>query len=408
MSLILLGKQLTLRISKNKVCYKLLFTAYHLANYLGAVIYYILRIYPISPNKIVISNMAGKGYNDHLKYIVEELLKRATSYDIVWLLGQDWSTKTDFPDGIRFVKYGSLRAKYELVTGKIWIDNVRKLASVRKRKGQYYIQTWHGFGPKKYRSDDKYAPLLQNLAVKRDAKMTDVIISNNRYLTEMYHDDFWYNCRILECGFPRNDILFSDTYPQINTKVRTSLSIPLNKKILIYAPTYRNNLSTDCYNLDINLVLDSLSVKFGGEWICLLRLHPFMAGLTNPSWIQNTRIINASNYLDVQELLYVSDVMISDYSSIIFDFTLTNRPCFLYLPDIDNYTSADFCITPKEMPFLNATTNNDLRNVILSFNEGDYLLNLYSFFKKYSLIENGKASAFIADWIEDKINSSVN
>ena len=103
--------------------------------------FYICRVIPIKQNKIVVSSYDGKGYGDHGKYICNALLAQGADVDIVWLSG---NPNDVFPTGIRPVKFKSLRSIYEQATAKVWIDNKRKKHYVRKRKGQYYIQIWHG------------------------------------------------------------------------------------------------------------------------------------------------------------------------------------------------------------------------------------------------------------------------
>lgn len=115
------------------------------------LIYYIFRVFPIKKNKVVVSCYDGKGYGDHGKYICNELLTRDADLEIVWPSG---NPEDVFPAGVRPVKFRSIRAVYEQVTAKIWIDNKRKKDFVRKRKGQYYIQVWHGgLGIKKVEMD---------------------------------------------------------------------------------------------------------------------------------------------------------------------------------------------------------------------------------------------------------------
>ena len=104
----------------------------------------LMLVFPVNRTKVVITSHYGKGYGDNAKYIVEELVRRHNKYDIVWLLNKELYGSVCFPDYIRTVKYGSLRALFELATAKIWIDNCRKEFYPIKRKSQFYIQTWHG------------------------------------------------------------------------------------------------------------------------------------------------------------------------------------------------------------------------------------------------------------------------
>ena len=147
-----------------------------------AFVFYIMRIFPIKKDKIVVSSYLGQGYGDNGKYIVEQLLKQEKHYDIVWLLRD---SNNGFPEGVRSVRYLSIRSVYEQATAKVWIDNRRKPDYVRKRKGQFYLATWHGgLALKRIEKDAPEAlPSHHIKAAKRDSRMVDLFLSNSSWLT---------------------------------------------------------------------------------------------------------------------------------------------------------------------------------------------------------------------------------
>lgn len=168
----------------------------------------IYSLCPIKKNKIVITSYYGADYGDNGKYIVEELRRLGEDVDVVWQLKPNLMQNNHLPENVRAVGYRTRQSVYELQTAGVWIDNARKTYG-RKRKGQLYIQTWHG-GPGVKRIEKDVADELGEKYVKtakRDSKMCDVILSNSDFMTNLYKNVFWYDGEILECGTPRNDIL---------------------------------------------------------------------------------------------------------------------------------------------------------------------------------------------------------
>lgn len=384
--------------------YSILRTVYETMGKIIGLFYYLFRIFPIQNNKIVLDNYCGGKFGDNAKYIANELLKEGDKYNIIWLIQKKYIDNSNVPDKIKLVKYGSISSIYHLTTAKVWVDNVRKPGYTKKRTGQYYIQTWHGFGPKKTLNVDKYFVPAQINAFKYDSNITDIYISNSQRYSQLCRDDFWYHGDILECGFPRNDILFNGDSVSIKEKICTEFNIPPNRKLILFAPTFRDDFNLDKYTLDYVECIKSMSKRFGGEWTLLLRLHHFMADKSDELARTNSLLINVSNYLDMQELLLVSDVLITDYSSCMFDFALTRKPCFLYLPDLNDYdTTRGFCIPPIELPFPRALTNAELREIIENFDDSDYQKNLNECFERYQVKENGTACKAVVAWMEERM-----
>lgn len=356
----------------------------------------------IIPGKIVVDNFNGRGYGDNPKYIIQEILKQKQNYKIIWLL--DKKDKGQLPEGVIPVKFNSLRAIYELATAEFWIDNVRKNYKTIKRPEQKYIQTWHGaYGGKKVEKDAEEK--LSSVYVKHaqiDSNNSDLFISNSKAMSDLYRSSFWYEGEILEVGFPRNDIFFNDK-EILKKKVREYFDFLENYKICLYAPTFRSDCSLDVYNLDFESCLKSLEKKFGGDWILLIRLHPNICEKSKDLVYNNKNIFNASYYDDMQELLCVSDCLITDYSSSVYDFVLTKNPCFLYTPDLNNYLNdRGFYINIEENIFPRANSNEALNQIINDFDEKYYLANVNEFLNKYAVIDTGNASTKIVDWINNK------
>lgn len=365
-----------------------------------SLLFYLFRIFPIKQNKIVFCNFNGNGFGESPKYIAQELINQGMKYDLVWIVRKELMNYCQLPLDIRPAIKGSIKSFFELATAKIWIYSSRQPNYIKKRKNQYYIQTWHGAPALKKIEKDAEASLdpIYIYNAKKDSQKIDLFLSNSKYFTNLVKRSFWYNGDILECGFPKNDaLLTADRH--LRSKVNKKFDIKSNARIVLYAPTFRSNKNMENYNIDIDKCLVSLSLRFGGDWIFMVRLHPNEQD--HPFQIlNNKKIINASLYDDTQELLSVADVVITDYSSLMFDFALTKRPVFLYTPDINEYMKErNFYFDLHDLPFPIAKCNDSLFNNIQKFEEQEYLLKIDSFLKNIGCLENGNASEIVVDRI---------
>lgn len=368
----------------------------------------IFSVLPIQKKKIFFDNYFGRSYGCNPKYICEKLHKEHPDYDLVWHVRSEYMR--DFPSYVRMVKFNSLRAIYEFATARVWVRNVRIPIWVKKRSRQCYVQTWHGaIGVKKCEGDamDKITPQSVVIA-HHDSPQIDLMISNSAFCTSVYKRAFWYNGKIEEFGYPRNDPMAVPN-ADIIQKVRTFYHIDRSKKICFYAPTFRKDSGLwDSSSLDISRVLKNLSQKFGGDWVCLLRLHPWAAKACEGKIQFNETVVNATRYPDIQELLAAADIMITDYSSCQFDFLIQRKPTFMFAPDINSYLEERGLLFERnELPFSSAINNDELESVIFQFNFQTYISNVNTFFKKHQLKDDGNASQRVSEWIASKLQSDT-
>ncbi|MBO4533075.1 MAG: CDP-glycerol glycerophosphotransferase family protein [Treponema sp.] len=374
---------------------------------LGTIAYSFMCLFKINPKKIVFSNYWGyNGYTDSLKYISLELKKLDSSLEMIWLVK---NLDTEFPSYIKKIKFNSIKSFYHLATAKVWIDNQRKSYFVRKRKSQYYIQTWHGsIGFKRIELDclDSYNNKRYYLkSRKHDTSMIDLFLSGNNWFDNTIRRAFDYKKEILTLGTPRNDILVSKNYDIDIQKIKTQIGIPINKKILFYAPTFRKD-ETDMSNYlsDIDNFRNKLSTEMKEDWIVLVRLHPRMMSLAKKIHYSEN-VINVSTYSDIQELLLLADILVTDYSSCIFDFALQYKPGFIFAKDLEDFRKdRNFYFDIENSPFLIAKTENELIYNIKNFNQSDYKTKLDNFFNSIGLKETGTASQRVAEIIKNKIS----
>ena len=317
---------------------------------LTALLWGIGSMLPIQKNKIVVTNFYGRGYGDNLKPIVAELLRRDAGLDIVWLTA-DAAAERSLPDGVRSVAYTPWNRVRELCTAKVWLDNNRKGARVKKA-GQWYLQTWHGFALKRIERDaEQTLPAGYAAYAARDSAQTDLIVSNAALMTKIYQGSFWYSGEVALYGSPRNDVFFT---PQCSCaeKVRQALGVPEGCSLALYAPTFRAGEGLDAYCLDYARLRSALTARFGGVWAVLVRLHPHVMEKAKELSFDGVTTFDATRYDDMQELLAAADAVVSDYSSLMFDYGLTKRPCFQFAVDIEAYQKdRDFYFPLEQMPF---------------------------------------------------------
>lgn len=377
-------------------------------DFIKKICFVLFRLFAIRPKKIFFNNYFGRGYGCNPKYIAEALHRLYPDYDLVWEVLD--SHNKNFPDYIRTVRYESPKALWERATSKVWVQNTRCTITTAKRNGQYYIQTWHGaIGVKRCEGDagSKIHPRFLKIA-KHDSPMIDLMISNSRFCTQVYERGFWYDGPIAEFGYPRNDII-SNNPVEILTKIRNHFKISEESKIFFYAPTFRKDAASwDSSSLDIHRVLENLKKKFGGKWICLLRLHPWAAAKCAGKVHFDESILDATSYPDIQELLAAADIMATDYSSCVFDFLISRKPAFMFAPDIQQYIEErGLLFDPYQLPFSCAEDNDHLESNIANFDEEDYIKQINEFFQKHMLKDDGKASERVANLIAGLVNGNT-
>lgn len=385
--------------NKNKICYYFIYLLFNLYGVVFSLLCLCMRIFPVKQNKIVCCNMKGKRFGDNPKYIVDEILRQELDYEIVWLMKSKF--EAELPKEVRRANYNIFTIAYELATAKIWIDSNTKPLGTLKRKGQYYIQTWHGsYGLKKMYGDipDKIN-LFDRRNIQYNSKIQDLFVSNSSFYSDIYHRAFWYDGEIMECGSPRNDIFFTENEVCVQ-KVQKYFHLQ-GKHMALYAPTYRNDFGTDAYHLDFERLRKNLEQRFGGEWVILVRLHPHNI-MDAESFLRYTdNIINATQYSVMQELLVACEVLISDYSSCMFDFVTARKPCFIYASDAKKYKDEhDFYFDIYELPFPLAENNEEMEKVVLQFDDSTYQQDLQALFDRVGLCETGNACKQVVEKIK--------
>lgn len=373
----------------------------------------IFRIFPIKKRKIVFTSFEGSGgYACNPRYIAEEFLRRNQSYELLWLVNDK---SKQFPKGIKKVKNTPLALIFHLSTAKIWVDNTRKPLGTVKRKGQIYVQTWHGMiGPKAvglYRGE--LFPKIAQVISQKDSDLIDIMLSNSKWCTDVRPKMLLYSGEIIETGSPRNDILINQR-EKLYKSMRKQYNIPENSKILLFAPTFRGgsqqgkrSIYSQIPAIDFNVLLESLEEKFSGEWYLFLRMHPQLSAQMDKMPLDSfpKRCVDVSKEDDMNQLLAMCDAFMSDYSSSAYDALLLKIPIFLYAEDLSEYETerGELMYNIREQAFPCAENHEELMENIRNFHENQYKIALEQMILDFGIKEDGSASKKVVDLLEERI-----
>ncbi|MEH2928313.1 CDP-glycerol glycerophosphotransferase family protein [Candidatus Ventrimonas sp. KK005] len=357
-----------------------------------------LYILPMKNNRIIFEAYSGKSYCCNPKYIYKAISKKfPATFEIIWVMNQKCP---DLNDTI-CVKRNTVRYCYYMLTSKVIITNIGFNAFIPYRNKQLKINTWHGGGAYKKIGIDINASRTEYDRTLRDATTMDIILSSGKSFSKVFSHAYHLSIKKMwEIGMPRNDILFSYTKHQ-KKAILKHLGLNKDDKLVIYAPTFRGHHSNAvCLKTTIHIdnCLNALKTRFGGKWIFGSRMH-------HTYYLQKNSIskgLNLTNYPDMQELLIAADVLITDYSSCMWDFSLTGKPCFLYADDLKEYMSERNFYTPiSSWPFSVAFNNEQLSQNILDFDEEEYAQKIKKHHCELGICETGHAAEIVADFIDD-------
>ncbi len=366
---------------------------------------YICNLLPIQAGKLVFYSFT-ESYADNPRAIAEELLRRGWNGELVWAT-KEARRPLRLPRGVR-AAVGRCRMRYELSTAQAIVSNTRLprywMEGFRKKAGQLYIQTWHGScGIKKMEADMPHARRSCLERAKADSRQVDYLLSNCRWLTHVLRRALFYDGEILEIGSPRNDALLRGTEERAKA-VRAALGLPTERKLLLYAPTFRDGKGAAVPPMpNWRRLREALEARFGGEWSILVRLHPGLSGgRRKPTpGKEDTQVLDLSGHADMADLLVIADVLVTDYSSCAYDFLLTRRPGFLYAPDCADYEQRRGLYYPlAETPFPTAESSEQLEQSIRSFDEPAYRAAAEQFLRDKGSVDDGHAAEHVADILE--------
>ncbi|MGV7097830.1 CDP-glycerol glycerophosphotransferase family protein [Bacillus subtilis] len=310
-----------------------------------SIAFRIIGLLPRNEKLIIFESYSGKQFSCNPRAIFEYLEENKDKYDyrLIWSIDKRNKDLFDNLD-VKYLKRFSLKWLWYMATAKYWITNSRLPLWIPKPRKTTYVQTWHGTPLKKLANDmdEVHMPGTTTEQYKKnflkEASKWDYLISPNAYSTEIFRSAFQFKRTFIESGYPRNDFLHKENKYEEILKIKDRLGIDRDKKIILYAPTWRDNsfYAKGKYKFNMVLDLESLKDQLSDEYILILRMHYLVSENINLTAYKGFAY-DFSNHNDIRELYLISDILITDYSSVFFDFAGLNRPILFYVPDIEFY-----------------------------------------------------------------------
>ncbi len=389
------------------------------------------KFYKIDNNQWFFTSHNGD-YSDNSKALSEAIHLIYPEIRIVWAVKS--RNMTTLPSYVKSVTFLSKEHFQERARSKVLIDNVfcengyylnksepiknaikaLLLKMLKKRQNCYGL--WHGtpikcMGKDQLGNDDISGFICNNLT----------LITGNEYTSKIMSHLSFGKMRCSALGLPRNDILFNknNNIQQLKEK----LSLPKGKRIILYAPTFRNDgKNTQDINpkrsgieqlelLNVESLLSAFSQRFGGNWVFVCRFHYHVSSVIDWNEIKEKyqeKVLCGNISDDMADYLQCTDALLTDYSSAMFDFALTGKPCFLFVPDLEHYQNEErgFYISIDDLPFSSAKSNMELIESVLNFDESRYNSSVESFFKGLGNADDGNACTRVAEYIYNDIYDS--
>lgn len=363
---------------------------------------------------VVFESYQGRSYSCSPKAIYQYMLScpKFSGYSYVWVF-RDINAHGSFPQNTRLVKFDSEESFYAYAQAGTWITNSRLRDFYIPKSDQKYIQCWHGTPFKKIGCDVTAAGNATSTVQEiydeytNEAKRISLLVSPCDFTTSKLISAFNLkssgkeNC-IIQKGYPRNDALFNTDSKTVEN-LKNTLNIPQNKIVVLYCPTFRDNqFSGSGYTLEPAVDFDSLKDKCGSDFIILFRAHYFIANSFDFTKYSGY-VLNVSEYDDINDLYLISDILITDYSSVFFDYANLKRPMLFYHYDLEEYKNKmrDFYFGTAMLPGPVIQTQekleNELNKILQDIRKGGsgllkYEKALNAFNKKFNPLEDGHSA----------------
>lgn len=380
---------------------------------------YYLGTYVLSPkdNIILFESSNGRNYSGNPRYVYEEILKEGLEdeFKCVWVFMNP--EEQEIPgNGIK-VKRSYFKFLYYAIRSGSWIFDSRHLYYLRKNKKTKYIQTWHGTPLKKLGLDMEYIDMSGHTDIEkyhesftRNSSKWQYLISQNSYSSEIFTRAFAFTGEMLEIGYPRNDILINNNDEESINQIKSKFNIPKDKKIILYAPTWRDNeyYEEGKYKFATEMDFGQMKEALSDDYVLIVKYHYLVKD--DIDWEQyDGFIIKCDAKWDIQELYLASDIMITDYSSVMFDYAILRRPMIFFTYDLDFYKNSlrDFYFDMLEEvpgPLVENTTDliEEIKNLNTEDYEAKYGEKYDNFQAKYNEFDKGTASKSIIELIRDR------
>ncbi|MCG3418020.1 CDP-glycerol glycerophosphotransferase family protein [Oceanobacillus jordanicus] len=382
------------------------------------LLFYIVGKIPSRKNTIIFESFFGKQYSDNPKAIYEYIKKEYPDYKLYWSIDRNYYSNFKHQN-LNYAFRFSFKWIFLMATSRYWVVNCRLPLWIPKPRDTIYIQTWHGTPLKKLGIDieEVRMPGTDTVTYKKnflyESNKWDYLISANSYSTEIFKRSFGFDNTVLESGYPRNDFLYTHNNKQNIEEIKSKLNLPKGKKVILYAPTWRDNdyYGKGKYKFSLKLDLNTLKKELGDEYIVLLRMHYLVAENFELNEFKGF-VYELSTYNDINELYLISDVLITDYSSVFFDYANLQRPILFFTYDIEEYREelrGFYFDLEKQAPGPLLENNEQIRKYLKRISEGSYQLpsSFKVFYNKYCYLEDGGATKrVVTNLLDQKDNHS--
>ncbi|MBM6619083.1 CDP-glycerol glycerophosphotransferase family protein [Bacillus sp. RD4P76] len=354
---------------------------------------------PANKKLVVFESFLGKQYSDNPRAIYEYLKENYPNYIMYWSIDPRYMLNFTDKD-ILTVNRFSVKWLFILANARYWVTNSRMPIWIPKPKHTVYLQTWHGTPLKKLGMDIEEVHMHGTTTEQykreftKEAANWDYLVSPNSYSTTIFKRAFQFDKEVIESGYPRNDYLYVHNNEISIKELKQKFNIPLNKKVILYAPTWRDNQydQEGKYKLDIKLELNQMKENLQNDYIVILRMHYLVANNMDISTYEGF-VLDFSNHEDIRELYLMADILITDYSSVFFDYANLKRPMIFYAYDIEDYRDQlrgfyfDF---EQKAPGPIVRTTEEVIRVIDNIQNGSLdHSNLDEFYQEFTYLESG-------------------
>lgn len=360
---------------------------------------------PIQENTVLYESFLGKNYSDSPKAIFKYLLENEPNkWKHIWVLNNQDIVKNEEEfkhKNVKIIKRFSWKYFYYVTLSKYFVLNMRQPKWLYKKEEQVILSTWHGT-PLKRLVFDMENVTSANKNYKKDfynqSRKWDYLIAANQYSQEIFESAFMYpKNQILTYGYPRNDILTNHSVEYKN-EVKEKLDLPKSKKVILYAPTWRDDEfhSAGKYKFKLQLDLQRMKEEFGNDYVIILRMHYFISDNMDLTGFEGFAY-DYSKYNDINDLYIASDLLITDYSSVFFDYANLRKPILFFTYDIEKYQSmlrGFYIDVYNDLPGPLLLSNDalfDALNNIESVND-EYKQKYEKFYRTYCNLEDGNAT----------------
>lgn len=363
---------------------------------------YLLEWLPYNENRICCVTLTRKGYADNMMYVTQSLMERCAGIEVVWVTKYPHTCGCAARNGIKVVKYHTARHFCLQFTSRILLSDDSLYHGLIKRRRQVYINVWHGginykrLGREGICFED---PLMGKLFKLRNPP-PDYMVAGSSFFAENMKSAFGFSKTVfLKSGLPRNDVLFHSA--PLRGKFKKHYNIE-NRRVILYAPTFRGQGDAPtAAGIDFEKLAETAHNRYGGEWTVVYRNHYF----ARDKGFNNGNVIDASEYGDMQEILIDTDILVSDYSSCMWDYSFLYRPIIVYASDEAEYCGRERGLTTagKKMPYPKAKNMNELLELVEKHDFNADVMKIMEHHKEMGAYDSGEATKYVTEFIISKM-----